>query len=142
MRPPAILALIALVALPAVAGAAAKTGSYSGTSSGRYVQVGMTTEPTDKGKVTFSVKSGQVSNFKLRGQLVQCGPPAEIPVSVKTIKLNSSGKGTGTYKDPSVGKFSVSITVGSTGKASGTIRATRPGLCNADYPVRFTAKRS
>ncbi len=67
-----------------------------------------------------------------------------MPVSVETIKLNSRGKGSALYKDPNVGTLKVSIKVTSTGKASGTMR--RPpsatGLCNPDYPVRFTAKRT
>lgn len=137
------LAVLALLACPAAALAAAKPGSYSGTSSGKYVQVGMAEEPTDKGKVTFTVRSSKVLGFKVRGQLFQCGAAAEVPVTVKTIKLNASGKGSATYQDPNVGPLKVSITVTSTGKASGTIR--RPpsaaGLCDPDYPVRFTAKR-
>ena len=138
------LALASAIALPAVAHAAAKPGSYSGTSSGKYIQVGQATEPTDKGKVTFSVSGNKAKNFKLRGQLVQCGPPAEIQLTVKTITLSSSGKGTATYKDPAVGTLKVSITVSSKGSASGSIVKPRSatGLCNPDYPVRFTAKRS
>jgi hypothetical protein len=43
-----------------------------------------------------------------------------------------------------VGQLNVSITVRSNGTASGTIRrpASATGLCNPDYPVRFTAKRT
>ena len=137
------LALIALVAVPSMALAAAKPGTYKGVSSGKYVQVGQAEEPTDKGKVAFSVKSSKVLNFKVTGQLFQCGPPNEIPVSIRTIKLNSKGKGSALYKDPNVGTLRVTITVTSTGKASGTI--VRPqsamGLCNPDYPVKFTARK-
>jgi hypothetical protein len=137
-------ALVALAAAPAVALAAPRPGSYSGTSSGKYIQVGQATEPTDKGKVTFTVRSNKVLNLRLRGQLIQCGPPAEVPVAVKTITLSSSGKGSATYRDPNVGQLNVSITVRSDGRASGTIRrpASATGLCNPDFPVRFTAKRS
>jgi len=136
------LALVSLIALPGVAHAAAKAGSYSGTSSGKYVQVGQATEPTDKGKVSFTVKSGKVQSFKLRGQLVQCGPPTELPVTVKSIKLNSSGKGNATYMNPAVGSLKVSITVSSKGTASGTVKAVSgSSLCNPDYPVKFTAKK-
>jgi hypothetical protein len=139
-----LLALISLASLPAVALAAAKSGSYSGTSKAKYVQVGSATEPTDTGKVTFTVRSNKVLNFRLRGQRMNCGPGPIVPVTVKTIKLNSSGKGSALYKDPNVGRLKVSITVTSTGRASGTIR--RPpsatGLCDPDYPVRFTAKRT
>jgi hypothetical protein len=135
--------LISLIAIPAVAFAAAKPGSYSGVSSAKYVQVGSATEPTDKGKVTFTVKSSKALNFKLTGQQMNCGPGPVVNVSVKTIKLNSRGKGSATYKDPNVGTLKVTLAVTSTGKASGTIR--RPpsavGLCNPDYPARFTAKR-
>jgi hypothetical protein len=139
-----LLAFISLASIPAIALAAAKPGSYSGTSSGKYIQVGSATEPTDKGKVTFTVRSSKVLNFRLRGQRMNCGPAPEVPVTVKTIKLNSSGKGSATYKDPNVGSLKVSITVTSTGKASGTIRrpASAVGLCDPDYPVRFTAKRT
>lgn len=130
------------VAVPAVALAAPKAGSYAGTSSGKYVQVGQATEPTDRGKVSFTVKGARVLNFKLRGQLIQCGPPAEVPVTVKAIKLNAAGKGSAIYKDDNVGSLKVSIAVTSKGKASGTIVAPPGGgLCNDDYPVRFTAKR-
>jgi hypothetical protein len=139
-----LLALISLASLPAVALAAAKPGSYSGTSKAKYVQVGSATEPTDTGKVTFTVRSSRVLNFRMRGQQMNCGPGPVVPVTVKTIKLNSSGKGSALYKDPNVGTLKVSITVTSTGRASGTIR--RPpsavGLCNPDYPARFTAKRT
>jgi hypothetical protein len=138
-----IAALLSLLAVPAVAFAAAKPGSYSGVSSAKYVQVGSADEPTDKGKVTFTVKSSKVLNFRMKGQQMNCGPGPVVPVYVKTIKLNSSGKGSGTYKDPNVGTLKVSIAVTSTGKASGTVR--RPtsavGLCNPDYPAKFTAKR-
>jgi hypothetical protein len=138
------LALILPASVPTVALAAAKPGSYSGTSSAKYVRVGSATEPTDTGKVTFRVRSNKVLNFRLRNQQMNCGPGPVVPVSVDTIKLNSRGKGSALYKDPNVGTLKVSISVTSTGKASGTIR--RPpsaiGLCNPDYPVRFTAKRS
>lgn len=144
MSRPVVLALVSLAAVPAVALAAAKPGTYSGTSSGKYIQVGSATEPTDKGKVTFTVRSSKVLNFRLRGQRMNCGPAPEVPVTVKTIRLNSSGKGSATYKDPNVGTLKVTITVKSTGKASGTIRrpASAVGLCDPDYPVLFTAKRS
>ena len=139
-----LLALISLASLPAVALAAAKPGSYSGTSKAKYVQVGSATEPTDTGKVTFTVRSNKVLNFRMRGQQMNCGPGPVVPVTVRTIRLNSSGKGSALYKDPNVGTLKVSITVTSTGRASGTIR--RPssaiGLCNPDYPARFTARRT
>lgn len=142
MRPVLLLALASL-AVPAVALAAPKAGSYSGSSSGKYVQIGMATEPTDKGKVTFKVSGSKVTDFKLRGQLVQCGPPAEIPLNVKSIKLSAKGSGSATVQAAGVGALKVSITVGSTGKASGTIARPRSaaGLCDPAYPVRFTAKR-
>ena len=143
MRRLVLASLLALAAIPAVAFAAAKPGTYKGTSSGKYIQVGQAEEPTDQGKVSFTVKSSKVLNFKVRGQLFQCGPPSEIPVTVKTIKLNSKGKGSANYKDPSVGTLKVTITVTSAGKASGTVRKppSATGLCDSDYPVRFTAKR-
>jgi hypothetical protein len=138
-----LASLLALAAIPAVASAAAKPGTYKGTSSGKYIQVGQAEEPTDRGKVSFTVRSSKVLNFKVRGQLFQCGPPNEIPVTVKTIRLNSRGKGSANYKDPNVGTLKVTITVTSAGKASGTVRKppSATGLCNPDYPVRFTAKR-
>ena len=135
--------LLALAAIPTVAFAAAKPGTYAGTSSGKYIQVGQAEEPTDHGKVSFTVRSSKVVNFKVRKQLFQCGPPNGIPVTVKTIKLNSKGKGSANYKDPNVGTLKVTITVTSAGKAKGTISKPQSatGLCNSDYPVRFTAKR-
>jgi len=138
-----LCSLLALAAIPGVAFAAAKPGTYSGTSSGKYIQVGQAEEPTDRGKVSFTVRNSKVLNFKVKGQLFQCGPPAEIRVTVKTIRLNSKGKGSATYKDPNVGTLKVTITVTSAGKASGTVRKppSATGLCSSDYPVRFTAKR-
>ncbi len=143
MRRFLLASLLALVAVPAVAFAAAKPGTYAGTSSGKYIQVGQAEEPTDHGKVSFTVRSSKVVNFKVRKQLFQCGPPNEIPVTVKTIKLNSKGKGSANYKDPNVGTLKVTITVTSAGKAKGTVRKppSATGLCDSDYPVRFTAKR-
>jgi hypothetical protein len=135
--------LLALVVIPTVAFGAAKPGTYSGTSSGKYIQVGQAEEPTDRGKVSFTVKSSKVLNFKVKGQRFQCGPPSEVPVTVKTIKLNSKGKGSASYKDPAVGTLKVTITVTSAGKVSGSVSKppSAMGLCNPDYPVRFTAKR-
>jgi hypothetical protein len=135
--------LLALVAIPAVALGAAKPGTYSGTSKGKYIQVGQAEEPTDRGKVSFTVRKSKVLNFKVRKQLFQCGPPNEVLVTVKTIRLNSKGKGSANYKDPNVGTLKVTITVTSGGKASGTVRKppSATGLCDSDYPVRFTAKR-
>jgi hypothetical protein len=143
MRRFLLVSLLALVAIPAVAFAAAKPGTYSGTSSGKYIRVGQAEEPTDRGKVSFSVRSSKVRNFKVRGQLFQCGPPNEVPVTVKTIRLNSRGKGSADYKNASIGTLKVTITVTSAGKAKGTIRKppSATGLCDSDYPVRFTAKR-
>lgn len=138
-----VASLLALAATPAAASAAAKPGSYEGTSSGKYVQVGQADEPTDRGKVSFSVKSNKVKNFKVRGQLFHCGMAAAVRVTVDTIKLNAKGKGAATYKDPSVGALRVTITVTATGKATGKVvkPESATGLCNSDYPVRFTAKR-
>ena len=138
-----VVAALALAAVPAAAFAAAKPGTYSGTSNGKYIQVGQAEEPTDRGKVSFTVKSGRVLDFKVRKQLFQCGPPAEVPVTVKSIKLNAKGKGTGTYKSAEIGTLKVTIRVTSAGKASGTVRKppSAMGLCNSDYPVRFSAKR-
>jgi hypothetical protein len=135
--------LLALAAVPAVAFGAAKPGTYSGATSGKYIQVGQADEPTDRGKVSFTVKSGKVLKFKVKKQLFQCGPPNEVPVTVKTIRLNSRGKGAASYKDPNVGTLKITITVTSAGKAKGTIRKppSAIGLCDPDYPVRFTAKR-
>jgi hypothetical protein len=134
---------ILFASLPAVALASAKPGSYAGKSSAKYVQVGSATEPTDTGKVAFKVRNNKVRNFRLRDQQMNCGPGPVVPVTVETIKLNSLGKGSARYQDPNVGTLKVSIKVTSTGRASGTIRRPRSaiGLCNPDYPVRFTAKR-
>lgn len=144
MRHLTTLAALALAGLPATALASAKPGSYKGTSSGRYIQVGQAEEPTDRGRVTFKVRRNRVLDFRLRGQLMQCGPPNEVPVTVDRIRLDSSGKGSATYRDPNVGPLKVTIKVTSTGRASGTIRrpASAPGLCDPDYPVRFTARRT
>jgi hypothetical protein len=135
------LAAAFTLALSASALAAAKTGSYSGTSSNKEIYLYGDIEPrTDKGKVTFSVKSSpkRVVNFKLKDQQFMCGPgPHVVPVTVAKMKLNSSGRGKGTYKDPNVGEFKVAIKVTSTGRASGTI--TPVGLCSG--VAKFSAKR-
>ncbi len=136
------LLTVLAAAVPATALAAPEPGSYRGTSSGTYIQVGQAEEPTDEGKVAFKVRSGKVLDFRVRDQLFQCGPPAEVPVSVARIRLDDAGKGSATYEHPAVGPLKVTIKVTAAGRASGTIRRPRSatGLCNPDYPVRFTAK--
>src|SRR3954453_560319 len=102
---PRLLCLVVALALtvPAVAFAAASPGSYTGVSSGKYIQIGEGTAPTDKGKVTFKVKANKVLGFRVRGQRFQCGTAAEVPVYLKSIRLDSSGKGSKIYKDPVLG---------------------------------------
>lgn len=135
-----LCSLVSLVLVPAVALAAAKPGSYSGVSNASIFEYGDTEPRTDKGKVTFTVRSDKVLNFRVTGQRFMCGTGhQEVPITVRTIKLNSSGKGTATYNNPDVGAFTVAITVTSGGKASGTLKPT--GLCQREYPGRFTAKR-
>ena len=97
---------------------AAEPGSYSGTSVNKEIFLYGDVEPrTDKGKVTFAVKSGAVKNFKLKAQQIMCGATtAEIPVAVAKIKLNASGQGKGTYTNPSVGAFEVKIKVRETAR--------------------------
>jgi hypothetical protein len=131
------LATVSAVVLSASAWAA-ETGSYSGTSVNKEIYFYGDIEPrTDKGKVTFAVSSRAVKNFKLKAQQVMCGATtAEIPVAVAKIKLNSSGRGKGTYTNPSVGAFEVKIRVRDNGRASGTITPT--GLCRGK--VTFSAK--
>ena len=133
------LAVVPALALSASAVAAAKPGSYSGSSSNKEIYLYGDIEPrTDKGKVTFSVKSGKVTKLKVKGQQFMCGSgPHVIAVSVPKIKLNSKGKGKGTYTDPNVGAFKVAIKVSEKGRASGTI--TPSGLCRGS--VKFSAKR-
>jgi hypothetical protein len=130
------LAVVSTFVLPASASAATPR-SYSGTSANKKIYVYGDIDPrTDKGKVTFSVGSA-VTKFKLKGQGFMCGAsPAEIPVELSKIKLDSSGKGKGSYTDPNVGGFKIKITVRS-GKASGTITPT--GLCSGK--VTFSARR-
>ena len=132
------LAAVSTLVLSASASAAEK-GSYSGTSVNKEIYLYGDIEPrTDKGKVTFKVKSGAVKKFKLKKQQFMCGATtAEIPVSIPKIELNSAGKGKGTFTDPSVGDFEVKIKVRDNGKASGTITPT--GLCRGK--VTFSAKR-
>ena len=138
-----ITRMLALVAVPALvltaSASAADPGSYSGTSVNKEIYLYGDVEPrTDKGKVTFKVKSNAVKDFKLKTQQVMCGATtAEIPVAVPKIRLNSSGTGKGTYTNPNVGAFEVKITVRDNGKASGTITPT--GLCRGK--VTFSAKR-
>jgi hypothetical protein len=135
----ALAAAFTLV-LPASA-SAAKPGSYGGTSVNKEIYLYGDIEPrTDKGKVTFKVKSSgaTVTKFKLKAQQFMCGATtAEILVSIAKLELNGKGKGKGTYSDPAVGEFEVKIKVGGNGKASGTITPT--GLCSGK--VTFTAKK-
>jgi hypothetical protein len=139
-----IARILASAAVPAVllcaSASAAEPGSYSGTSVNKEIYLYGDIDPrTDKGKVTFKVTSNAVKSFKLKAQQFMCGATtAEIPVAVAKIKLDSSGKGKGTYSDPNVGAFRVNITVRANGKASGTITPT--GLCAGK--VTFSAKRS
>ena len=143
MKRTIVVAVALVTTIPAVAFAAAKPGTYSGVSSAKYIQVGQAEEPTDKGKVTFSVKSSKVLNFKMRDQLMNCGSGTMVDVTIKSIKLNSSGKGSKTYQNPYFGTLKVTITVTSKGTAKGTVAkpASAAGLCNSDYPAKFTAKR-
>ena len=136
------LALAATFTLVLSASASAATpGSYSGPSVNKEIYLYGDIDPrTDKGKVTFNVKSNgrTVTKFKLKAQQIMCGATtAEVPVSIPKIQLNSAGKGKGTYEDPSVGEFEVRIRFRDTGKATGTITPT--GLCSGK--VTFSAKR-
>lgn len=131
------------MAAPATAAAAGKPGGYSGVSHAKYVQLGATEPVSDRGTVTFRVENNRVKNFRLRGQMMNCGFSGEVPVTVAKIRLNASGKGSRTVDAPGVGKLKVTITVTADGKAFGNIRRpeSAPGICNPDYPVRFTARR-
>ena len=132
------LSLALSLALPAVAPAAVKSGSYSGTSSGKHQEYGKLEMSTDKGKVSFVVRSGRVEKFKITGQLFQCGTGGQaITISVPRIKLDGSGRGRATYTNAAAGKFAISISVTSRGTASG--RVVPKGLCSET--VKFTAKR-
>jgi hypothetical protein len=133
------LALAAASTLVLAASAsAAQPGSYGGDSVNKEIFLYGDLEPrTDKGKITFKAKPKAVTAFKLKGQQFMCGATtADIPVSIPKLALNSAGKGTGTYTDPSVGAFKVAISVRGNGKASGTI--TPSGLCRGK--VTFSAK--
>ena len=133
------LAAVSTLVLSASA-SAAELGPYSGASSNKEIYRYGDLEPrTDKGKVTFKVKSGAVTKFKLKGQQIMCGAsPADVPVAVAKIELNSAGKGKATYTNPNVGAFKIAIRVRDNGKASGTITPT--GLCRGK--VTFSAKRT
>jgi hypothetical protein len=139
----AVLTVLAMALVPAIAFAAAKAGSYAGVSSSTVDVYGGGSK-VDKGKVSFAVsKAGKVTKFKISGQEMQCNAgAAEFPISVPSFKLNSSGKGSITYKDPMLGSLKLTMTVTSAGKASGTLRnpSMKTGLCRPDYPVKFTAK--
>ena len=132
--------LAALIAVPGVAHAAAPGGSYKGVSTGKVWDRAAMDDVVDKGTVTFSVRSNVVRSFRLTGQKFMCGgQPVEVKVAAAKIKLNSSGRGTATYSNDLLGSFKISITVKSTGRASGTI--TPKNLCSDDYGVKFTAKK-
>lgn len=126
------------LAVPAAASAAVKAGSYSGTSSGKFQEYGKLEMTTDKGRVSFKVRSGKVLKFKITGQRIQCGAGGhEIAISIASIKLDRNGRGKATYTNPDVGDFKVSIRVTSRGTASGKV--VPQGLCS--QAMSFTAKR-
>ena len=134
------LALAAVLTFVLSASAsAAKPGPYNGVSTNKEIYYYGDIKPrTDKGTVTFKVKSNAVTKFKLKGQEIMCGATtAKVPVSVARIELSSAGKGKATYTNPAVGAFTVKIKVRDDGKASGTITPT--GLCRGK--VTFSAKR-
>jgi hypothetical protein len=138
LRAPAFALALSLL-VPAASQAAIKTGSYAGTSTGKYQEYGQLEMSTDKGKVAFKVATARtVKNFKITGQKIQCGAGGqEVAITVAKIKLNADGKGKATFNDPNVGAFKVSITVGSTGKAKGKV--VPQGLCSET--ISFSAKR-
>jgi hypothetical protein len=43
-----------------------EAGTYSGTTSGKYIQVGQAEEPTDRGKGSASYKDPSISDFPVR----------------------------------------------------------------------------
>ena len=133
------LAALLMLAVPASA-SAATPGSYGGASVNKGIYLYGDVEPrTDKGTVAFKVQSNAVTKFKLKGQQIMCGnSPFAVPVSVAKMKLDSQGRGKGTYTNPNVGAFTVKIKVTGKGRASGTITPT--GLCRGK--VTFSAKRS
>ena len=132
------LAALALL-VPATALAAAKAGSYAGTSSVKIPIVMGTQEGTrtDKGKVAFKVAGAKVTGFKVTGQQAFCGGQSpEIDVKIASMKLSATGAATGNATDPNVGPIKVKLKVTAAGKATGTI--TYAGLCRSTAP--FTAK--
>lgn len=132
------VALVVLAALPAVASAAVRPGTYKGTSSATvFVRAD---EQVDKGTVSFRVVSGKVRSFLVRGQKFYCGgQPVEVRISKASIRLNSRGVGRATYTNETLGPFKIVVRVTSRGTASGSV--TPDGLCDDDYPAKFRAKR-
>ena len=141
MRIPVVLSLAALAALPAAALAAAPNGAYKGSSTGKVYDRATMDDVVDKGTVTFSVSSNVVKSFKVAGQKFMCGgQPIEVKITAAKIKLDSSGRGKATFKEPSLGSFKISITAKSTGRATGSVIAVN--LCDGEnYPVKFTARK-
>ncbi len=135
------LALAAVFTLVLSASAsAAKPGPYSGASVNKEIYYYGDIEPrTDKGTVTFKVKSNAVKKFKLKGQEIMCGATYfEGPGLGGEDRARLRRQGQETYTNPNLGQFEVKIKVSGNGKASGTITPT--GLCRGK--VTFSAKLS
>src|SRR3954471_23817331 len=106
-------AVVSLFSLVAPALAAAPSGTYAGTSSGKTVAVGGRSFATDKGRVGFYVRSGDVVKFNMTGQRFYCGGQRpEIAIRAAKINLDSAGRGKATVTlDPVLGKFVIAIRV-------------------------------
>ena len=136
--------LLALVAIPAVAFGAAKPGTYKGTSSGKYIQVGQAEEPTHRREGVLHREEQQGAELQGEEAVGPTRPAGRGPGNHQDDQAELQGEGLGQLQGPRVfGTLKVTITVTSAGKAKGIVRKppSATGLCDSDFPVRFNAKR-
>jgi len=125
-RPPAAVAVLAILILPAFA-AGAEEGKYKGKVVG------------DSGKVSFKVAGSKVKKFEIDGVYADCyGGGMLVTVFVPSAKIKGSRFETTYVPDPEAdfhvilkGRFKGS-------KATGTVEG--EGVCG--YEEEWTAKRS
>jgi hypothetical protein len=131
-------AIAALTVAPAALGAPA-TGPYTGVSQAKVIWKYQQFVPeVQKGKVTFTVRKGAVTGFRVRGQRAQCpGTPGAPVVNVTIPRMALAGNGTAraTVIHPNFGPLTVKLRV--TG-ARATGRVIYPASCRTT--ATFTAR--
>jgi hypothetical protein len=128
LRAALAVGLAAGCALPLAALAAPQGGAYTGKSKAKVQGYAEDAPHTDRGKVTFRVRGGDVHKLRIKGQEASCGGQTpEVTIKIEKIELSDSGKGKATYQEPIMGPIDVTIAVTSGGRATGTVKY--GGLC-------------